>query len=177
MPLPQRAFDPLPGIGKEREWLGRRAGLARDDEERREGIEIVDGRGHGRRVRRVEDAQVEPAVARAERPDQDLRGEAAPAHPGDDRRREPRIADALAEPLERSGLVGEMMRRVEPAEPIGDRRLDSLVGSPEARVAVEQALGPAIVPCLGGGRPVSLVIGAESEARQRDGRSGCVGHR
>ena len=52
---------------------------------------------------------------------EDVRGEAAAAHPGDDRGREAGVADPLAEALEGADLVGEMGRGVEPAEALGDR--------------------------------------------------------
>ena len=56
-----------PGVGLEGERLDVVPDLRGDDEQRRERIEVVDGRGDRRRVGRVEDAQVEPAGRGPER--------------------------------------------------------------------------------------------------------------
>ena len=50
------------------------------------GIEIVHDRADRRRIRRVEDAQVEVALGGPERPPEDVRREAGAAHAHDDRR-------------------------------------------------------------------------------------------
>ena len=56
-----------PGVGLEGERLGGRPGLVGHDEQGLERVAIVDGRGHGRGVGRVEDAQLEPIGAIAKR--------------------------------------------------------------------------------------------------------------
>src|SRR5579862_1562069 len=133
-----------PGVGHEGERLGRRAGLAGHDPEGLERVEVVDGRRDRRRIRGVEDPQVEVAVGGAEDPVEDVGREARPAHAHDHRSREAIDPDGLAEALERRELAGEVLRRVEPAEPVGDRRLDLRVVGPEARVALEEPLRPAV---------------------------------
>src|SRR4029079_18226455 len=92
-PGSERLLGAIPGVGLEGEGLRRGAGLAGDDPERRERIEVVHRRGYGRRVGRVEDAEIEPVVRGPERLPQDLRREAAATHPAHDRGREPGLAN------------------------------------------------------------------------------------
>ena len=74
----------------------------------------------------------EVALDRAERPVEDVRGEAAAAHPGDDRRLVALIDDRVAERLEADRPVGEVRRRIEPAEPLGDGLADPRIARPQA---------------------------------------------
>ena len=116
-----------PGVGHERIGLGRRPGLRGDEDERPQRVEVVQGRGDEGRVGRVEDAQLQIALDRAERPAEDVGCEAAAAHPGDDCRREPLVIDGVAEPLEAGDLLGEVGRCVEPAETVEDAFCDARV--------------------------------------------------
>ena len=170
-------FGPLPCRRLEGVRLRRRARLAGDDDEGSQRIEVVEDGGHGRRVRRVKDAQVEVAVLTPERPVQDVRGEAAAAHPGDDRGGESVLDDAVAEALEARDLAREMLGGVEPAESLGDRRADVRVGRPQGRVAVEQAGRPVLVTGSFDGRLVGSGRVAEGEVRDLQGRRSGVGHR
>ena len=120
----ERLLRALPRRGQEGVRLHRRAGLAGDDDQGRERFEVVEDRRHRGGVGRVEDAQVEVALGRPERPVQHVRGEAAAAHAGHDGRREPGVDDPVAEALERRDVVGEVDRGVEPAQPVGDGRRD-----------------------------------------------------
>ena len=142
----ERPLGAVPGVGLEGERLGRRAGLAGDDPERRERVEVVDGRGHGRRVGRVEDAQRRASRRPSRRSRRKTSGaRLLPPIPPTTAVVNPASRIALAEALERGDLLGEVGRRVEPAEALGDRRLDPLVRRPEGRVAVQEALGPLLV--------------------------------
>ena len=171
-------LGPVPCVRLEGERLGRRAGLAGDDPERRKRVQVVDRVGDRSRVGRVQDAQVEPAVGRAEDVAEDLRREAAAAHPADDRRREPAVADRLPERLESRDLGRGVGRAVQPAEPVGDGGLDVLVHGPQRRVAVEEPLGPAFRSGPGDRLVERCLAGPERQPR-RPNRHGCrgVGHR
>ncbi len=119
----------------------------------------------------------QPVLGRAEGPGEDVGGEAAAAHPGDDRRREAVITDPLAEPFERADAVREVLRGVEPAEALHDGGLDAFVARPERRVLREQALHPALVASPGDGVVVGRGTGAEREGREAGRRGGSgVGH-
>ena len=175
---PEGVLDPVPGVGLEGERLGRRAGLARNDEQGGEWVEIVDDCGDGRGVGRVEDPQIQPTLARPERPDEDFRSEAAAAHPGDDRRREPAVTDAFAEPFEGGDLRREVVRRVKPAEPLGDPRLDPGIGRPEGRVVGVKPFDPGFGGCPLRRRLVRSEALAKAQVGQ--GGRGCgrlIGHR
>ena len=163
VPASEGLLGAVPGIGLEGERLRGRAGLAGNDEERGERVEVVDDCRDRGRIGRVEDPQVQPALAAAECLDEDLRGEAAAAHTRHDRRREPRVADPFAEPLEGGDLVGEVSRGIEPAEAIGDRGLDAGVGRPEGRVAGEESLRPALVAGAIDGLPIDGLVLAQGE--------------
>ena len=62
----ERQVGPLPLVGLERERLGRGAGLGRDDEESRSGIQVVKRRGDRGRVRGVQDADRDAVLGCAE---------------------------------------------------------------------------------------------------------------
>jgi hypothetical protein len=141
----QLRLDARPGIGQERERLGGRAGLARDDPQRLERVQVVDHHADGRGIGGVEDPQVRVVVRRPERPVEHVRGEAGAAHAHDDRGVEARLANPVAEALERGGLEGEVLGRVQPAEPVRDGRGGVRIVRPERGVAVEQPIGPALV--------------------------------
>ena len=170
-------FGARPGVRQEGVRLGRRARLRGDDRQRRQRIEVVHDRAHVGRVGRVEDAQREIAVLGAERPVQDVRGEAAAAHARDDRGGEPRRHDPVAEPFEAGDPVREVVGRIQPAQPLRDGRLHAGIVRPQARVPIEQPVRPRLVP-----RPIARGVEgglavAEREPGRGDGGRGGVGHR
>ena len=169
-------LDALPLVGEEGVRLGRRAGLAGDDHQRPERVEVVQGRRDVGRVGRVEDAQREVAVLAAEGAMEDVRGEAAAAHPGDDGGRVALVDDAVAEALEPGGALAEMRRRVEPAEPVEDGLLDAGIGRPQRRVAGEDPVDPVLGPGALDGRGEGGGAVAEGESGRVDGGRGGVGH-
>ena len=91
----------VPGVGQEGERFGRRPGFRGDDHQRVERVEVVERGPDIGRIGRVEDPQGEVALERAERPVEDVRGEAAAAHPGHDRGGVALVADRVPEGLER----------------------------------------------------------------------------
>ena len=134
-----------PGGFEEGIRLDRRARLGRDDRHRPERVEVVECRRHEGRIGRVEDAQPGVAVDAPERPVQDVGRQGAAAHARHDDVGEPLRDDGIPEPLEAGGVVREMDRGLEPAEPLGDRGLDPLVTRPERRVVVEEPVHPLLV--------------------------------
>ena len=156
----------VPGVGQEGVRLGRRARLARDDDERPKRVEVIERGRHVRRVGRVEDAQREVALDRAERPVEEVRGETAAAHAGNDRGRETLLDGGVAERLEADGAVGKVRRRIDPAEPPGDRLADPWVGRPERHVTVEQTGRPLLVASALDGR-------VERGGAIAEGKTGC----
>ena len=112
---------------EERGRLGGGAGLARDEDQGPERVEVVEGGRDGGRVGRVEDPQREVAVEAAERAVEDVRGQAAAAHARDDGGRVALLDDPVAESFEAGGLLREMGRRIEPAEAVEDGLLDARI--------------------------------------------------
>jgi hypothetical protein len=138
----------------DRQGLGGGAGLAGNDEQGRERVEVVHDGTDCDRIRRVEDAQLEPVRRAPERSLEDLGGKAAAAHPGDEDRVEAVGPEAVTEAFEGRDLIAEMGRRVEPAEALGDLRLDGRIARPERGIAIEEARGPGLAASpIGGGGP------------------------
>ena len=131
----------------------------------------------GRRIRRIEDAQVQVALGRPERPAEHVRREAAAAHAGDDRGREARLDHPVAEALERRDPIRELHGRIQPAEAVGDGLADLRIGRPERHVTIEQAGRPFLGPCLLDGRGVGVGRVAEGEVRGTDRSRRGIGHR
>ena len=152
-------LDAGPGVGEEGQRLGRRARLRGHDPERRQRVEVVDDRRDRARIGRVEDPQVQVALRRAERPVEDLRGEARAAHAHDDRGPEAGHADPVPEALEGRDLVGEVGRRIEPAEALGDRRRGRRLVRPEAGVPVQEPARPLLAAGVGRDRGEALLVG------------------
>ena len=117
------------------------------------------------------------AVLRPERPMQDVRREAAAAHPGHDRGREAGCHDPVAEALEGGDPVREVLGGVEPAQAFADGLLDGGIVRPQARVAIEQAVGPVLVACpIARDLERGLAVAEGELGRGHGGRRG-VGHR
>ena len=170
-------LGPRPGVREERVGLGRRARLRGDDDERPQRIEVVEDLVDVGGVGRIEDPQLEVALGRAERPAQDVGGEAAAAHAGHDRGRVALVDDGVTEGLETRDLLREVLRSIEPAEALRDGLGDTRVGGPQADVAGEQAARPLLGPgsfdrCL-----VRGGTGSECETGSGDGGRDGVGHR
>ena len=144
--------EALPRVGLEGKGLRRRPGLRSHDEERGEGVQALPGGPDGPGIGRVEHADREPVRHVAEGGRDHLGSEAAAAHPGHDRRREAVVAERLAERLEGRDLLGEIHGQVEPAETVGHLLLDGRIARPERRVAVLEALPPAVLVGAAQGR-------------------------
>ena len=170
-------LDARPGIGEEGVRLGRRARLGGDDHQRPDRVEIVERRPDVRRVGRVEDPEGQVALLRPERPMEDVRREAAAAHPRHDGRGVALVHDRVTEPLEPGDLLHEVRRRVEPAEALGDGLADPGVRGPQRHVTREQAVGPILGPRPFDGRLVGGRAVAEGHARSGERDRGGVGHR
>ena len=173
----ERLHGAIPGRSEERVGLDGRARFARDDDQRLERVEVVEHGRDGFGVGGVEDPEGEVALGRAKGPIQDVRCQAAATHPGDDRRREPGIDDRVAEGLEGGHVVGEVDRRVEPAETLRDRHGDRRIVGPERRVAREQPVRPFVVARPVNGRPIRGLGLTEREGRDLDGGRDGIGHR
>jgi hypothetical protein len=167
----------IPGVGHERVGLRCRARFRGDQHERPKRVEIVERRRDVGGIRGIEDAQVQIALDGAERPAQDVGGEAAAAHAGDDRGREALVVDGVAEAFETGGPLGEVGGGIEPAETVGDRLRDPRIARPETGVAVEQAG----CPVLGLGSLDRRRVGGRTVAKRETGSSddslGWIGHR
>ena len=172
----ERLLGTIPGIGQEGVRFGRRPRLGRDDDERSQRIEVVERCRDVLRVGRVEDAQCRVALDRTERPMQDIRREAAAAHPGDDDRLVALIDDRIPECLETDRAIGEVRRRVEPAEPLGDGLTDARIARPQRHVAGEEAGRPILDAGLLDGRLVGGLAAAQGETRCSQRGRGGVGH-
>ena len=165
----ERLRGSLPLVGLERERLGRSAGLGGDDEEGADRVQIVERRGNGRRVGRVQDADRGRAGGGPEDVRQKRRRQAAAAHPAEHSRSEALLVQGLGECLELARLVGKVERRLEPAQAGGDRALDDLLARPDGGIA--PADGP-VGPVLAHGQCSSLREGG-FELRVAKGQVEC----
>ena len=170
-------FHPGPAIGEKSVRLGRRARFRGDDHESADRVEIVERRADVVGIGRVEDPQREIALLRPERAMQDVRGEAAATHPGNDGGRVTLVHDRVPEPLECGDLLDEVTWGVEPAQTLADRFADAVVRRPQRHVAREQPLGPLLGPRPFHGRLVGGRRVTQGHARSSERRRGGIGHR
>jgi hypothetical protein len=126
----ERDVGQFPLIGLKRERLGRGSGLGGDDEERGQRIEVVESGGHRGRVRGVEDADLDAVAGRAEHMREQGRRKAAAAHAPEHHGRESLRAQPGRKCRQLARGVGEVERRLQPAQSRGDGPLDDVLVAP-----------------------------------------------